>query len=46
MAVYYSHGFIRTDGTGIRNMVEAGIDGFQEPVERKELFPAFLPLER
>lgn len=25
---------------------EAGIDSFQEPVERKELFPAFLPFQK
>lgn len=25
---------------------EAGIDSFQKPVERKELFPAFLPFQR
>jgi hypothetical protein len=27
-------------------MGEAGIDSFQEPVERKEFFPAFLPFQK
>lgn len=25
---------------------EAGIDSFQEPVERKDFFPAFLPFQK
>ncbi|KAI3802666.1 hypothetical protein L1987_30807 [Smallanthus sonchifolius] len=32
----------RTDARGRINMGEAGIESFQEPVERKDLFPAFL----
>ncbi|KAK1419454.1 hypothetical protein QVD17_28622 [Tagetes erecta] len=36
----------RTDARGGINMGEAGIESFQELVERKDLFPAFLSFQR
>ncbi|KAD4180045.1 hypothetical protein E3N88_28636 [Mikania micrantha] len=37
---------LSTDARGRINMGEAGIESFQEPVERKDLFPAFLSFQR